>query len=267
MCISKRRGGYVASLGFETAIGKCWQTKSCWSRFSCDRRFSSGSEECPEPAARTQKVNSRSKTFEKSATTALDSFGMRLSPLLRQISASTTRIPKAAPKAAPKTSSSTSTSTSTSIPIQQKLPLPEVFDGHSKNRLRPPKSDFLPSLINAPTSLPPVFIKPEPADTKKWFSTAKDIYYKGKSYFVFYKTGLTQVKDNRYSCRRERGVNRRKIRKVLKAELMRQFKNIHIPGSSNIRICRSEFQMCLRTSRDLKKMPCNSPSLLYPFPI
>jgi hypothetical protein len=44
----------------------------------------------------------------------------------------------------------------------------------------------------------------------------------------------------------------------LKAELTKSIGNINVPGSALIVMSRSEFQMCIRTSRDWKKMPCTT---------
>ena len=123
---------------------------------------------------------------------------MRPSPLLRQIAASTARIPKSTPQSSSTTSS---TASSASIPKQQpqrKLPLPQIFHSGPAARLRRATFDFLPSLVNAPTTLPPVFIAPVEADKQKWFATAKQTFYKLRSYYTFYRTGMKQFNQNRY---------------------------------------------------------------------
>jgi hypothetical protein len=130
---------------------------------------------------------------------------------------------------------------------QRKLPLPTLFQPDSVPRLKPPKADFLPSLINCPTTLPPVFLSPKQIDKTAWFAVARQLYHKAKSYYQFYKTGIKQATSNR------------KIRKFLKSELIRSVRNIQIPGSANIVMSRSEFQMCIRTRRDWRKMPCMCP--------
>jgi hypothetical protein len=131
----------------------------------------------------------------------------------------------------------------TGASAQRKLPLPQIFSPGAVPRLKPSQADFLPSLINAPTTLPPVFITPKEADTKKGNAIAKQLYYTAKSYLTFYKTGIKQFNTNR------------KIRKFLKRELSKSFANIKVPGSATIDMTRSEFQLCIRTKRDWRKMP------------
>jgi hypothetical protein len=145
--------------------------------------------------------------------------------------------------------------TATRTSPQRKLPLPNIIPPNSVPRLKPPQADFLPSLINCPTTLPPIFISPPKIDKtkdkdkpKKTFSweVAKFLYWTAKSYFTFYKAGISQANSNR------------KIRKFLKSELMKSFKYINVPGSANIAMTRSEFQLCIRTKRDWRKMPRTS---------
>jgi hypothetical protein len=127
---------------------------------------------------------------------------------------------------------------------QRKLPLPTIYPAGSVPRLTPPRADFLPSLINAPTTLPPVFIPPPEVDSEQRWDVAKKLYYRARSYYKFYKEGVKQANSNR------------KIRKFLKSELMKSFAHINIPGTANIVMTRSEFQLCIRTKRDWRKMPC-----------
>jgi hypothetical protein len=129
---------------------------------------------------------------------------------------------------------------------QRKLPLPNFYPPASVPRLKPPQADFLPSLINCPTTLPPKFITPKEVDKTAWFGVGKALYHMGKSYYKFYKTGVKQAYSNR------------KIRKLLKGELMKSIVNINVPGSAIIAMSRSEFQMCIRTRRDWRKMPRTS---------
>jgi hypothetical protein len=148
---------------------------------------------------------------------------MRASPLLLQIAA-------AASKAQ-----------------QRKFPLPNLFPAKKVRRLAPPGADYLPSLINAPTTIPPTLLPPEKlAEDGTLFATGRNWYWKAKSYFIFYKAGLKQFNQNR------------KVRKVLKKKLMASFKDINVPGSANIVMTRSEFQMLIRTRRDWRKMPSMS---------
>ena len=141
---------------------------------------------------------------------------MRVSPLLRQMAAGASGQPK--------------------------LPLPTFYPS-SIPRLRPSKEDFLPSVVNAPTTLPPVFIAPREVKDSEINSIGKRVYYKAKSYYQFYKTGIKQFNHNR------------KMRNVLKRELMKNLTYIKIPGSGNIAVARSEFQLLIRTKRDWRKMP------------
>jgi len=127
---------------------------------------------------------------------------------------------------------------------QRKLPLPDIGPSRHLLRLTQPSAGVLPSAINCPTTLPPVFIAPKEIDRTKHWAVAKIIYHKAKSYYQFYKAGIKQFNSNR------------KIRKILRPELMRQFKNINVPGSANIAMSRSEFQLMIRTKRDWRKMPC-----------
>ena len=133
----------------------------------------------------------------------------------------------------------------TGASTQTKLPLPPLYPAGSVPRLKPPQANFLPSLINCPTTLPPVLTITEVDKSKPW-DVAKTIYYKAKSFYTFYKTGIKQFNSNR------------KIRKFLKNELMKSFNHIKIPGTANIVMSRSEFQMCIRTRRDWRKIPCTS---------
>src|SRR5271154_4648564 len=150
---------------------------------------------------------------------------MRPTPLLRQLAANSTP--------------------------QTKLPLPQIFPSGPVPRLRPAKANFLPSLVNAPTTLPPVLIPPPKVELNGFmnFPLPKIYYYRWRSYYTFYKAGIKQVFANQ------------RIRKVLKQELMKEFNHIQIPGSANIVMTRSEFQMLIRTKRDVRKMPC-----IRPFP-
>jgi len=135
-----------------------------------------------------------------------------------------------------------------------KLPLPQILTPTAVPRLTPPTANFLPSLVNAPSTLPPVLIPPPyiPLDGFMNFPLPRIAYHVAHSYYTFFKTGVRQVFANR------------KIRKQLKKELMKSFGNIQIPGTANIVMTRSEFQMLIRTKRDLRKMPCTS--LPFPFP-
>lgn len=127
---------------------------------------------------------------------------------------------------------------------QRKLPLPTIYPAGSVPRLTPTRAGFLPSIVNASTTLPPVFIPPPEADTNQRWDVAKKLFYKARSYYKFYKEGIKQANSNR------------KIRKFLKSELMKSFAHINIPGTANIVMTRSEFQLCIRTKRDWRKMPC-----------
>ena len=133
----------------------------------------------------------------------------------------------------------------TGASTQTKLPLPRIYPATSVPRLKPPQANFLPSLVNCPTTLPPILTVTEVDKTKRW-DVAKTIYYTAKSFYTFYRTGIKQFNSNR------------KIRKFLKNELMKSFNHIKIPGTSNIVMSRSEFQMCIRTRRDWRKMPCTT---------
>jgi hypothetical protein len=144
---------------------------------------------------------------------------MRPSPLLRQIAAN-------------------------AASAQRKLPLPTIYPSAAVPRLKPPHAEWLPSLVNAPTTLPPSFITPKQVNKKEMWAVAKQVYHKAKSYYAFYKAGMQQFNTNR------------KIRRFLKRELMKQFTHIQIPGSATIVMSRSEFQMCIRTKQDWRKMPC-----------
>jgi len=148
---------------------------------------------------------------------------MRPTPLLRQLAANST--------------------------TQTKLPLPQIFSPGPVPRLTPPKADFLPSHINAPTTLPPALIPPPKIDMDGFmkFPIPRILYHRAKSYYTFYKAGIKQVFANQ------------KIRKLLKKEVMKGFNHIQIPGSANIVMTRSEFQMLIRTKRDVRKMPCTLP--------
>ena len=176
---------------------------------------------------------------------------MRPTPLLRQIAANTTRLPRSVPKSSLPRSPKPSQSTQSATAQQPKLPLPNLLSSSTTRRLRRPDQDFLPSTINAPTTIPPHFVIPKddqhPRRGVLDFSTGKLIYYKAKAYLVFYKTGLKQFNQNR------------KHRKKLKQQLMTQMGNIMIPGSAVVELCRSEFQMLVRTKRDWRKMPCKPP--------
>jgi hypothetical protein len=127
--------------------------------------------------------------------------------------------------------------------VQAKLPLPPKFFDDQLPRLRPQNRDFLPSPINAPTTLPPELIAPKEVKNSEFNSIAKRLYYTAKSYYQFYKTGLKQFNQNR------------KIRTIIKNELYLNLKHIKIPGSGNLAMVRSEFQMMIRTKRDWRKMP------------
>jgi hypothetical protein len=130
---------------------------------------------------------------------------------------------------------------------QRKLPLPNLFPAKTVNRLTPRGADYLPSLINAPTTIPPTLLPPEKfIEAGYLFATGRNWYWILKSYYVFYKAGLKQFNQNR------------KVRKILKKKLMESFKNINVPGSANIAMTRSEFQMMIRTKRDWRKMPSMS---------
>ena len=159
---------------------------------------------------------------------------MRASPILRQLAANAARIPRPAPQS------------SLTQQHHGKLPLSDPVTHVPIARLRRSQQDFLPSAINAPTTLTAPFIPKTDVDLKKWFGNGKDWYYKVRRYVIFYKTGVKQFNYNR------------KIRKVLKADLMKSLGNINIPGSSSIAMSRSEFQMCLRTRKDWQKMPCTT---------
>ena len=152
---------------------------------------------------------------------------MRPSPILRQLAAN--------------------------IAPQRKLPLPQILPKSPVLRLKPRNEDYLPSIINAPTTLPPAMIPPKRVDldTKgQWnFAIMRTVFYRAQSMFTFYRTGLKQAFENR------------KVRKKLKKELMKSFSHIKIPGSANIVMTRSEFQMMIRAKRDLRKMPRTS----FPF--
>jgi hypothetical protein len=128
-------------------------------------------------------------------------------------------------------------------PTMAKLPLPQIYPSNPVPRLKPPQEQFLPSIINAPTTLPPVFIEPKVADPTAWWRHPKNRYWQAQSYFKFYRAGINQIRENR------------KIRKILKNELNKSLTNVNIPGSANVAITRSEFQMLIRTKRDSRKMP------------
>src|SRR5579859_8001776 len=130
---------------------------------------------------------------------------------------------------------------------QRKLPLPTLYPPNPVPRLKPASAEFLPSLINCPTTLPPALIPPKEVDKKEWFAQAKGLYHLGKSYYQFYKTGVKQANSNR------------KIRKILKNELAKAIGHIRIPGSAVVAMTRSEFQLCTRTKRDWQKMPGTAP--------
>jgi hypothetical protein len=132
---------------------------------------------------------------------------------------------------------------------QRKFPLPNIYPSSSVPRLRPPHADWLPSLINCPTTRPPAWITPEKEIDKKRFTwLIRTIYHLGRSYYLFYKQGLSQVNSNR------------RIRRDLLNELKKQLKHINVPGSANIVMTRSEFQLCIRTRRDWRKLPRTPPS-------
>lgn len=132
---------------------------------------------------------------------------------------------------------------------QRKLPLPTTYTSQTFLRLTQQATAFLPSPINVPTTLPPIFIPPKEIDRTKRWAVAKILYHRAKSYYQFYKAGIKQFNSNR------------KIRMLLKVELMKQFKNINVPGSANIAMTRSEFQLMIRTKQDWRKMPCALPCL------
>jgi hypothetical protein len=144
---------------------------------------------------------------------------MRLSPLVRQIAGQAT---------------------------QRKLPGPQIFEQPAVPRLTPPNNPFLPSLINAPTTLPPVLTSVD-VNMKERFGVLKRIYYLGRSYFIFYKTGIKQSFKNI------------SMRRYYKAQLQASLNRIMIPGSSNVDMTRSELQVCIRTRRDLRKLPRMDP--------
>jgi hypothetical protein len=130
---------------------------------------------------------------------------------------------------------------------QRTLPLPNIYPTKNVPRLTPKGANYLPSLINAPTTIPPTLMPPEKfIEAGFLFATGRNWYYKLKSYYIFYKAGMKQFNHNR------------KARKVLKNKLMESFKFINIPGSATIVMSRSEFQMMIRTKRDWRKMPSMS---------
>ena len=150
---------------------------------------------------------------------------MRHSPILWQVAAAAARPRAKAP-----------------IP-QQSLPLPTTFPTKTNIRLLPSKIALLPSPLNCPTTHPPVLTVAKQEDYTGWWSTGKYIIAKVNAYITFYKAGMKQTFDNM------------KLRKELKNELLKSLPNINIPGSSMITMSRSEFQMMVRTKRDMKKLP------------
>ena len=127
---------------------------------------------------------------------------------------------------------------------QPKLPFPKAFTPAVVARLQPPTENWLPSLVNAPITLPPQLIPPQEVDPSTVNAVVRKLWRIGKSYLQFYRQGYNQWRSNR------------DIRKVLRRELMRNIHFVRVPGSSSIAMTRSEFQFLIRTKKDSRKMPC-----------
>jgi len=130
-----------------------------------------------------------------------------------------------------------------------RLPRPNIIPPGKPLRLRPEGAEWLESPVNAPTTFPPVLL-PATVDKHKLWGTAKHALNWLKNYLAFHRQGLLQLRSNR------------KIRKILKGQLMKQLQNVAVPGSANINLVRSEFQMMIRTRRDNMKAPCTNDSSL-----
>jgi hypothetical protein len=148
---------------------------------------------------------------------------MRPAPILRQVATA------AASRAQPR--------------VQAKLPLPTVFPANTKKRLLPSKTPYLPSPVNCPTTFAPILGLPTEVGTG-WNATGKYILKQAWAYLMFYKEGVQLTRRNM------------KVRKDLKKELLKSLKNVNIPGSQMITMTRSEFQLMIRTKRDMRKLPC-----------
>ena len=130
-----------------------------------------------------------------------------------------------------------------------RLPRPNIIPPGNLLRLRPEGAEWLESPVNAPTTFPPVLL-PATVDKHKLWGTGKHALNWLKNYLAFHRQGLLQLRSNR------------KIRKILKGQLMKELQNVAVPGSANINLVRSEFQMMIRTRRDNRKAPCTNHSSL-----
>jgi len=126
---------------------------------------------------------------------------------------------------------------------QPKLPFPNAFTPAIVRRLQPADENWLPSLVNAPITLPPQLIPPQQVDPSALNAVARKLWRTAKSYIQFYKQGYKQWSSNR------------DIRKVLRRKLMSSMQFANVPGSSSVAMTRSEFQLLIRTKRDSRVMP------------
>jgi len=124
-----------------------------------------------------------------------------------------------------------------------KLPLPATLPPNFKARLLPSLTSQIPSVVNCPTTFAPIFIRPDQKMRLQLWGDGKYFFKWFKAWITFYRAGIAQTVANM------------RLRKQLKKELKSCMRNVNIPGSMNITMTRSEFQMMVRTRQDMMKLP------------
>ncbi|CCG83391.1 Putative uncharacterized protein [Taphrina deformans PYCC 5710] len=114
---------------------------------------------------------------------------------------------------------------------------------------------FLPSRVNAPTTLPPPLVLPEARKPEEY--RLKYAYKVGKSYLQFYKTGFKQILGNRKTAKliRARHVDDPILRSIPGTNVDHKTGQLITAAHGHDKLTRAEFQFIKRHAKDIKKVP------------